>query len=269
MQRMPNARQTTIGCDKSSGAPTLSRLSCVALWLCLALLCAGNQPAVAADSNSKNAPDSQNIGGQTHSTTAALKNSPAGQRPMLKLGTDQSSFNLGVTESTIAWERWHHKVGKALHKAVEKVTRTSLGEVVMMVTVTRECNLTAEVLSASSQKMGDACVEAAKRLNGDTILIFPPESKRNHVKFKFEYRRGFFLWPHNRYINDDFEKLDDAASAGGSMPSTASSTSPEEEPAATPASTQPAHPPAQTAPAAPESKQKQDSNERANTTGAN
>jgi hypothetical protein len=133
------------------------------------------------------------------------------RKPLLKVGTNQSAFNLGATESTIAWERWHHRVGKALHKSVERVTRTSLGEVILMITVTNDCKISAIVLSASNPKIGEACLAGTKNLDGDTILIFPQESKRHFVKFKFEYRRGIFLWPHNHYITDDFERLDDSA----------------------------------------------------------
>lgn len=211
--RMNKALQPMVRGAKGAGIPALLQYNLLSLVLSLALFCAICHPVSASDgeqnSQQTGTGGSQADTADNHSTTTTLEKSPAGQRPLLKVGADQSSFNLGVTESTIAWERWHRKVGKALHKSVEKATKASLGEVMMMITVSKDCNLTAQILSATSQKMGDACAAAATKLSGDTILIFPQESKRNFVKFKFEYRRGIFLWPHNRYITDDFEKLDD------------------------------------------------------------
>lgn len=210
---MNNTLQPMARGAKSAGIPALLHHTLLSFVLSLGQFCAISHPVCASDreqnSQQPGTEGSQADAADNHSTATTLERSPASQRPLLKVGADQSSFNLGVTESTIAWERWHRKVGKALHKSVEKVTKASLGEVMMMITVNKDCNLTAQVLSATSQKMGDACAAAATKLSGDTILIFPQESKRNFVKFKFEYKRGLFLWPHNRYITDDFEKLDD------------------------------------------------------------
>jgi hypothetical protein len=128
-------------------------------------------------------------------------------KPKIKLGLTQSSFNLGASESMIAWEKWHHTVGRAIHRHVQKATTTCLGEVELDIHITKDCKLTAKVLSSTNPKIADACLTAIQSLDGDTIMIFPVDSKRQAVHFKFEYRRGFFFLPKNHYITDDYEKL--------------------------------------------------------------
>jgi hypothetical protein len=119
----------------------------------------------------------------------------------------ESSFNLGASESMIAWERWHHAVGRAIHKRVQKATTASMGEVVLDIHITNDCKLTAKVLSFTNSKIAESCLNATQTLDGDTILIFPVDSKRQAVHFKFEYRRGLIFFPKNHYITDDYEHL--------------------------------------------------------------
>lgn len=135
-------------------------------------------------------------------------------KPKIKLGLTQSSFDLGASESMIAWERWHHAVGRAIHKRVQKATTTCLGEVVLDIRITKDCKLTAAVLSTTNPKIADASLTATQSLDGDTIMIFPVDSKRQTVHFKFEYRRGFFFFPKNHYITDDYEKLPEDKESG-------------------------------------------------------
>lgn len=144
-------------------------------------------------------------------TTPSARSEPPyiPSKKLLKINTDDTTFNLGASESMIAWEKWHHVVGRAIHKRVQKVTNTSLGRVLLDIMVTKDCKLTAHVVSASSEKMGDLCMNATKSLDGDPVLIFPYESKRDAVRFKFEYKRGFFFLPKNHYITDDFERVGD------------------------------------------------------------
>ena len=132
----------------------------------------------------------------------------------------------------IAWEKWHRLVGKAIHKRVEKASRTSLGEVVLLVTISKDLKITAVIVEASNQKLAEACREATQELSGDTVLIFPQESKREFVKFRYEYKRGFFFIPKNHYITDDFERVvdehaTDAADAVKSPPAPISPQAPE------------------------------------------
>jgi hypothetical protein len=128
-------------------------------------------------------------------------------KPRIKLGLTESSFNLGASESMIAWERWHHAVGRAIHKRVQKATTTNMGEVVLDIHITNDCKLTAKVLSSTNSKIAESCLNATQTLDGDTILIFPVDSKRQAVHFTFEYRRGLIFFPKNHYITDDYERL--------------------------------------------------------------
>jgi hypothetical protein len=130
-------------------------------------------------------------------------------KPRIKLGLSESTFNLGAAESMIAWEKWHHAVGRAIHKRVQKATTTCIGEVVLDIHIDNNCKLSAKVASSSNNKIAEACLNATQTLDGDTILIFPASSKRQAVHFKFEYRRGFFFFPKNHYITDDYERVSD------------------------------------------------------------
>jgi hypothetical protein len=131
------------------------------------------------------------------------------QRKPLETSLSQSSFNLGAAESIVTWDKWHHRVGKAISKNVKKATIMMNGFVAFDVLITRENALSTHVTSATNRKMADACVSAAQSLSGDPVLAFPPESKRRAVQFRFEYKRGFVLIPHNQYITGDFEHLND------------------------------------------------------------
>ena len=154
------------------------------------------------------------------SSAAAATDAPEDDVPSLdthhgkapiKLGIDSSSFNLGASESMLAWEQWHHLVGKALHKRVKKVTNTSMGEVVLDIKVTKDAKLTAKIISCTNQKMGDICLAATQAMDGDTVLIFPQESKRQAVHFTFDYKRGLFFIPKNHYITNDYERVGEDA----------------------------------------------------------
>ena len=85
----------------------------------------------------------------------------------------------------------------------------SLGEVVLLVTVNKDLQVTAIIVEASNMKLAEACLGATQSLSGDTLLLFPAESKRNFIRFRFEYKRGFFFIPKNHYITDDFERVEE------------------------------------------------------------
>jgi len=127
----------------------------------------------------------------------------------LKTGLSQSSFSLGADESMVAWDKWHHRVGKAISKRIKDATHMMIGFVAFDVLITRDNGLRATLITATNRRMGDACVAAAQALNGDAQLQFPAESKRKAVQFRFEYKRGLVLIPKNQYITGDYEHLND------------------------------------------------------------
>ncbi len=134
---------------------------------------------------------------------------PWQKKPSLKMGVSKSSFSLGASESIIAWEKWHHLIGRTLHKRIKKVTYGLFGEVVLDILVSKDGKLTAMLLSSTNKPMAEVCLSAAQGLDGDPVLRFPPESQRQAVRFTFDYKRGLFLLPKNHYITNDFERVGD------------------------------------------------------------
>jgi hypothetical protein len=128
----------------------------------------------------------------------------------IKLEADQNSFELGTTESVLEWDRWHHKVGRALSQAVHKYAGKLMGTASIRITIDKEQNLTAEVVKQSGNpELAQACLNAATTLDKNEILIFPYGSKRPQVRFNFEYKRAFFVVPKHEYIKNDYETLSD------------------------------------------------------------
>ena len=128
--------------------------------------------------------------------------------PKLKIGTAENLFDLGAEEKMLAWEKWHARVGNLLSKRVNREAKKMLGLALVRITVQRDHKVVAELVSASTPELGDACVSAAQSLDGDTILEFPVESKREAIAFRFQYKRGLLTLPGKHFIKDDYEKMD-------------------------------------------------------------
>jgi hypothetical protein len=175
-------------------------MMCVAHKVCLTLLllavvnmippfcCLGTDPPAAAEPVQ---PDT--VGGKT---------------PRLKIGTAENLFDLGAEEKMLAWEKWHARVGNVLSKRVNKAAKKMLGLALVRITVQRDHRLVAELVSASTPELGDACLSAAQSLDGDPLLEFPAESKREAIAFRFQYKRGLLTLPGKHFIKDDYEKMD-------------------------------------------------------------
>jgi hypothetical protein len=131
-----------------------------------------------------------------------------GKTPKLKIGTAENLFDLGAEEKMLAWEKWHARVGNVLSKRVNKEAKKMLGLALVRITVQRDHKLVAELVSASTPELGDVCVSAAQTLDGDPLLEFPVESKRDVLAFRFQYKRGLLTMPGKHFIKDDYEKMD-------------------------------------------------------------
>ncbi len=128
----------------------------------------------------------------------------------IKLEAEQNSFELGTSESVLAWDRWHHRVGKALSQAVHKYAGRLMGTAAVRITIDREQNLTAELVKQSGNpELAKACVTAATSLDKNDLLAFPEGSKRPAIRFNFAYKRAFFVVPKHEYIKNDYETLSD------------------------------------------------------------
>jgi hypothetical protein len=131
-----------------------------------------------------------------------------GKTPKLKIGTAENLFDLGAEEKMLAWEKWHARVGNILSKRVNKAAKKMLGLALVRITVQRDHRLVAELVSASPQDLGGVCVSAAQTLDGDPLLEFPAESKRDAIAFRFQYKRGLLTLPGKHFIKDDYEKME-------------------------------------------------------------
>jgi len=128
----------------------------------------------------------------------------------IKLGAEQNSFELGTSESVLEWDRWHHRVGKALSQAVHKYAGRLMGTASVRITIDHDWNLTAELVKQTGNpELAKACVTAATSLDKTDVLAFPEGSKRPQVRFNFEYKRAFFVVPKHEYIKNDYETLSD------------------------------------------------------------
>jgi len=125
----------------------------------------------------------------------------------LNVGTAQSVFNLGSEEQYLAWESWHHHVGKALGKSINHAVGRKLGEVMVHVDIDKDRKLKADIVSCSDQVVADACLQAVRSLDGDPILQFPAETKRDQVSFNLTFKKAMFMLPRDTFIKDDFERM--------------------------------------------------------------
>lgn len=141
-----------------------------------------------------------------------------GKGKPVKMGLSQSSFNLGAAESMVAWDKWHHRVGKALSKKAKSVTHGMVGFAAFDVLIFRNHSLQVQMLRTTNRKMSDVCLAAIQTLNNDPELEFPPETQRDAMRFTFEYKRGLVLLPHNQYITGDYEHLNDEAKTSRANP---------------------------------------------------
>ncbi len=143
----------------------------------------------------------------TPSSAPAQSDSVNGRTPRLKIGTAENLFDLGAESKMLAWEEWHARVGRALSRRVNRATKRALGTALITITVQRNHKVTAEVVTASNTQVGEACLSAARALDGEPVLTFPAESNRDAIAFRFQFKRGLFTIPGRHYIKDDYEKM--------------------------------------------------------------
>ena len=140
-------------------------------------------------------------------TDTAQHNTIQGKTPKLKIGTAENLFDLGAEAKMLAWEKWHHRVGNALSKRINRATFRMMGTALVRITVQRDHKVMVDLISASNPQLGDACVSAASTLDGDPMLEFPAESKRDAIAFRFQFKRGLLTIPGKHFIKDDYEKV--------------------------------------------------------------
>jgi hypothetical protein len=127
---------------------------------------------------------------------------------VIKTGTAENTFKLGSEQQFLAWERWHHRVGKLLTKLTNNaVAPKQLGIAVVGITIRRDRKLTAQLVSTTNDIIGQECLQAVQTLDGDKALEFPAESKREEVTFNLRFKKTPFMLPGHSFIKNDFERV--------------------------------------------------------------
>lgn len=120
----------------------------------------------------------------------------------------QDTFSLGAADNYLAWKLWHRRVAKALSKRTKRAAGPNIGTAMLRITIYKDRQLIADLLSCSNRKLGNNCQRAAQSLSGEQLLDFPKGSKREEMLFNFEFNNKLFTIPRTEYIKDDLEQVE-------------------------------------------------------------
>lgn len=189
------------------------------LLVCLSLCRPGDAQNQSAESNQSPGSDHKQANdlpqarsdSDTAATAPAATEHDAGREKdsnAQRAGVNQNSFDIGVSESMLAWDAWHNRVGKALSKRIQHAAGVMMGTVLIHLTIDKDRKLTAELVKSSgNQRLATACLNGAQSVDGEPVLQFPAESKRQSISFDFQYKRSLFTIPRREYIKDDYERV--------------------------------------------------------------
>lgn len=164
-------------------------MNCLKTLLILILFCLLVQPAADAE-ESRSVANKQD---RKHNATAKVS---------------QDTFSLAAADNYLAWKLWHRRVAKALSKRTKRAAGPNIGTALLRITIYKDRQLIAELLSCSNRKLGSNCQRAAQSLSGEVLLDFPKGSKREEMLFNFEFNNKLFTMPRTEYIKDDLEQVE-------------------------------------------------------------
>jgi hypothetical protein len=142
------------------------------------------------------------------SADSVSSSAPPAAHRRYELNATSNSFDLGAEESVLAWEKWHHQVGKLLAKHMSHAVGTLLGTAELRITIDKDQKVTVELLKSTGNKeFGEKCLEGARSVDKDADLKYPEGSKRTEVTFHIVFKRTFFTIPGLHYIRNDYERL--------------------------------------------------------------
>jgi hypothetical protein len=150
------------------------------------------------------APQESNVPAKSAPISARL---PDSNVPGINLSAKQNSFVLDAQEEMLPWGEWHHRICKALGKQVKKASGKMLGTVNLRITIDKDQKIVAELVSCTSERLGQVCTEATKELDRDPVFAFPQGSKRQTVAIDFQIKRNLYGLPFDQYVKDDYERL--------------------------------------------------------------